>query len=492
MKLVINDQEVEYISDYPLGWKISAGDPFKFPIAIGDQHCFVKRFQIKHPENISGWSLLEKLKGKSESHLPKIFDILRVKEKDNEISYVFYEYLEGNTLEQIINKGDSIDLEVLFVDIINALEVIHSYGFWFADFCEKNIFFEKKGRYILLDLDSAQPLSAYPDNDMYGSKDYWIPVYKFYKEVLNQPQIKLQDINGMGLDYLQFVFLLLHLKLFKESKRKNYKSTEDYNLLTTNLKKHDSFPELFLRIYRNGSPVLSPEFVVEIRNLIHEKLISKPMDIKAGASKGAIIHEFKSNTYEVPRGGTFTLSWNAEADKIELYRNGSFFQMLGTSQQTFEKTEFYDSDKDVTYELVAVKNGIQARSKPVVIKCVTSSSTQLPAELLKYVFQSVPWATSVSKIGIITCSLTIIISLIALTDDLDYWQGIVFCLPLLIPLIFLYRFSRKVKPALFNNDKTNFNESFRYLISYSKWIGIVITVYLIILLLALIISLINS
>ena len=381
MKLNIYDQEVEYIPDYPLGWKISAGDPFKFPVTIGNQDCFIKRFQIKNPDNISGWPLLQHLKGKSEESLPTIFDIQTVREKGYEISYVIYKYLEGKTLEQKINEGEDIDLGSLASDILDTLGVIHSYGFWFADFCEKNIFFQTKGKYILLDIDSAQPLSAYPDNEMYGSKDYWIPVYKFYKEVLNQPQIRLQDVHGMALDYLQFIFLLLNLKLHKENNLKNYRSTENYNSLTDSLKQYGGFQELFLKINRDRSPVLSTEMVDEIKKIIQDKLINKPMETNAGSSRGAIINEFNSSTYAIPRGGSFILSWNVEADKIDLYRNGSFFQTLGTSQQSLEKSEFYDSEKDVTYELVAVKNGIQARSKPLVIKCVPVALKSL---LLKF------------------------------------------------------------------------------------------------------------
>jgi hypothetical protein len=82
--------------------------------------------------------------------------------------------------------------------------------------------------------------------------------------------------------------------------------------------------------------------------------IPDPMDIKADSSKGGVIHEFKSNANTVQRGGTFTLSWDVEADKTDLYRNGVFFQTLGNSQRSLEKSEFYDSEKDVTFERVAV------------------------------------------------------------------------------------------------------------------------------------------
>jgi len=58
MKVTIKQREEEYISDYPDGWKFSAGDPFKFPVLIGSHPCFIKRFEQKSPEDISGWDLL--------------------------------------------------------------------------------------------------------------------------------------------------------------------------------------------------------------------------------------------------------------------------------------------------------------------------------------------------------------------------------------------------------------------------------------------------
>lgn len=488
--MVIDNQEVEYISDYPAGWKISAGDPFKFPVTIGDQICFVKRFQVKNPENISGWPLLQQLKGKAESYLPSIFDIQTVKEKENEISYVIYKFLEGKTLEQIINEGETIDLESLTADIFNSLELIHSYGFWFADFCEKNIFCETGGRYILLDIDSAQPLSEYPANDMYGSKDYWIPVYKFYKEVLNQPQIKLKDINGMALDYLQFMFLLLHLKLFKESNNKNYKSIDNYSALATDLAKYNGFKELFLNIYQNNSPVLSSETVEEIKKLIQDKLISKPMDINAGASRGAIIHEFKSNTNTVQRGGAFTLSWNVEADKTDLYRNGVFFQTLGSSQQSLEKTEFYDSEKDVTYELVAIKNGIQARSKPLVISLSKGSPTP-SAEISGFLLQHVQWAKLIGLSGILICLVTIFFNFLVGAMEPAMFITLIPCLLFLVPLVHLFKYAGKLKPSLFNNDNAQLLESFKHLMDYIKWMGILILISFIVFLFVLIVVLLE-
>lgn len=216
------------------------------------------------------------------------------------------------------------------------------------------------------------------------------------------------------------------------------------------------------------------------------------MSITTGISKGPVIHEFKASNYAVPKGGSFVLSWSIEADKADLYRNGSFYQTLGNSQQSLERTEFYDSDKDVTYEIVAVKNGVQARSKAVVIKCITSASST--ADISKYLLQSVPWAKFTGIAGIIICSVIVILSLITSLSSPESYPvllTIIPCLALLFPIIFLLRFAGKLKPALAFNDNSHLMESFKNLKSYFKSMGILIIIYLTILLVALVVILIN-
>ncbi|HEX2394084.1 MAG TPA: hypothetical protein VHI78_01995 [Bacteroidales bacterium] len=216
------------------------------------------------------------------------------------------------------------------------------------------------------------------------------------------------------------------------------------------------------------------------------------MDSETRASKGAIIHEFKSNTNVIQRGGTFILSWNVEADQIDLFRNGTFFQTLGTSQQSLEKSEFYDSDKDVTFELVATKNGIQARSKPVVIRCTSLSSTQSSPDISKDLIEAVPWANFIGITGIVFASLVIISGLIGGNFSRVILLAIIPGLILIFPYIFLIRFSSRIKQAAANKDNARLIEAFKNLRLYFKSLGILIIIYLIILVIALIVVLINQ
>jgi len=138
MQVIIRDRGVyEYKSDFDDGWKFSRGDYFKFPVAIGPAKCFIKRFD-RTPESIPGWALLEKLKGKHEPNLPRIHDIVETGEDKKKVNYVFYEFIEGETLHNLISRRIDINLENLTDDLFEALQAIHKRGFWFSDFCEKN------------------------------------------------------------------------------------------------------------------------------------------------------------------------------------------------------------------------------------------------------------------------------------------------------------------------------------------------------------------
>lgn len=477
MEILINNEKIAWESDYPVDWKFSAGDPFKFPVIINGQACFIKRFETKTPEEISGWQLLQQLKGITEPNLPRVFDIKEVTEKEDDISYVFYEYIEGATLEKVLYEPAAVNLRRLVSDIFHALEAIHRHGYWFADFCEKNIFCEKSGRYLLVDLDSTQPWSAPPSNEMYGSKDYWIPVYKFYKEVLNQPDIVLSDISGTGLDYLQAVFLILHVKLFKESGRKVYRSDEDYNGLPAYLNTLDpEFRNLFLQLQQHRSPVLSPEQVTYIKSLIENRIINYNMSFTTGSSGDAVIHEFKSSKNMVKEGEPFTISWKAEGDKFDLYRNGALLKTFSSGQQTIERTEFLDSTADASYELAAYKNGVQVKSKPVVIRLAGAAQVFSP-QVGGYLLLAAPWAVFIAVVGMVISLTVVLLCLVTFKSfikDFPLWFWaftLILSVLLFFSMLFLFRFGTKIKPAIDQNQDVPLGTSFKQLKSFFTYLG---------------------
>jgi hypothetical protein len=372
MKVIIKQREMEYQPDYPDGWKFSAGDPFKFPVLMGDAKCFIKRFEQKGPEDISGWDLLVKLTGKYEQNLSRIYDIKNVQEDEKEIYYIFYEYLDGITLDKYIQQPD-INLIHLNNDLFNAMRTLQRYEFWFADFFEKNIFCQKDGSFVLVDVDSTQRISDLPDNDMYGSKDYWILVLKYYKEVLRKNDLRLSDINGISLNYLQIPFLVLRLKMFINGGSQDYNSTVLFNQLPPQLQQMaPEIKEFFLKVIDNGREPLSADDITALETLVEKKIIKG--DIVNAAPEVPVslplVKAFTATAREIESGGSFTLGWVVEnTNRLELYKNGAMFKSLDSTQTSISLTGFADGTRQESlYQLYAYKDLALAKSERITIR----------------------------------------------------------------------------------------------------------------------------
>jgi hypothetical protein len=216
LQVHINGNVFNYHSDFdPVNihgnvqrsWKVSAGDYFKFPVKIGDTDCFVKRFS-KKPEEISGYQFLQQIKGRKLPGLPVIYDIQETREAGKNVLYLFTEYIRGDTLDNLQRQGFSFLPMKLAEDLFLALQSIHENGFWFPDFDPKNFYKSETGSYYIIDLDSTYPLTAMPSNSMYGSKDYWSPVYEYYRSYLGFTPADIKTIRGDTLNNLQLVYFL--------------------------------------------------------------------------------------------------------------------------------------------------------------------------------------------------------------------------------------------------------------------------------------------
>src|SRR5204863_9860508 len=120
LKVLIREREYEYNPAFPEGWKFQAGDHFKYPVSIANHQCFVKRFEKRTSDKISGLQLLRALKGKNIPNLPRVHDIVKNYEKGKDVYYVFYEFAEGETLNETIAQHDEIDLNKLNDDLFDA------------------------------------------------------------------------------------------------------------------------------------------------------------------------------------------------------------------------------------------------------------------------------------------------------------------------------------------------------------------------------------
>ncbi len=488
MKITINDTEVDYVPDYPNGWKFSAGDPYKFPVQIAGRICFIKRFQSKGPADISGWDLLHRLKGRKETYLPTIYDIVEEMEGQKRITYVFYEHIKGSTLEQTIFGGGVIRLPQTADHVLKALEAIHSHGFWFPDFCEKNIFCEAGGRVMLVDLDSTMSMNVAPTNEIYGSKDYWAPVYQFFKENLQQKGMMLSNLHGLSLNYLQSIFLVLHLKLHIAGKEKQYKSDESFYKLPEVLSMLcPSSLNLFSEVGQLLSQPLSAQSLEGVKAIIKE-IIDADLD-KSSLTKPEIL-QFRSNVECVKKGELFTLSWEVTgANRVELYRNGVLLKEMDVSRKSIERAEFYDDDKDVRYQLFAYHNNTFSKSEEVVIRLVVADTekrkagVESEAPLLPYMRSVASWSAFIAVTCLVISGLLVIIA-ISLGGDVfaEALRVILlfFAAIGIFPMIALLRLSKFIKKGLQQADVVLINRGLRNLNHFFTYTAIILIILMLI------------
>ena len=138
---------------------------------IGNHRCFVKR----QPNQFSGWKLLVKAIGNSQvRHCPKLLSIAK-----NHQFYYFAEQLDGDIMERCHShiNGERL-INSLFIAIYN----INKLGFWYSDFCLKNIFVTNKDNYYLIDVDSSYPHNEKFHHNLDIDFEYSALLVKFGKE----------------------------------------------------------------------------------------------------------------------------------------------------------------------------------------------------------------------------------------------------------------------------------------------------------------------
>ena len=422
MQINIKGRDYEWESDYDDGWADSAGDPYKYPVMIGGKHsCFIKRFEKKQA---SGSRLIELLRAKRLPGLAKVYDIVQTEEEDVPVRYLFCECMDGGTLDDLIKKGWAPDAARLLGDIIKAFGAMHGLEHWMSDFCEKNIFCKRDDAYCLIDLDSAHPTAARPNNEMYGNKDYWSGGLAYLSQQVKLANSGPGDVAGPVLNYLQLSLLIVRIKAGLMDKKEDYKSPALLASLPGILDRTiPEFRPLFKAMVKNGEEVPDAEDIRRIKELLITKVVNGKLvygeeggggdvdrdgeedhddedadadndedddaddrddvdggdgeeDGMGGHGKGGgpgvkalpVIRSFSSDKKRLPAGGPFTLSWQVEkGEKVVIYRNGKMRKETVKGLGALTLTERYDGiDKAVEFRLV-VSNSEGEVSSPALI-----------------------------------------------------------------------------------------------------------------------------
>ena len=169
-------------------WKSQSSLNDQFGVwEIGKRNIFVKRFQKPPP----GWQLMENAVIKSFLNVPRVF---RLTENEG-FYYAFIEYLSGDTLYNILQKGkisEYFENPILkqehkikiVLTIAATIRSMNLRGFWYPDLDLKNIFIvktPKKIKVFLIDLDSC-PSFNQPFDPGNVSQVCWEGLVKTYQK----------------------------------------------------------------------------------------------------------------------------------------------------------------------------------------------------------------------------------------------------------------------------------------------------------------------
>jgi hypothetical protein len=224
MRLTIKEKKYSYNPDFqtnPKEWKQQAGAFFRFRVLIGERECFVKRF-IFQP---SGWDLVQQLVGETQPYLPEIYAATSEIEAGKLVFYLVTEFLEGDILSDLLTHRKVDMLASMASDIIQSLQILHLKGFWFADFCEKNLFWASQTRrFVLIDLDSCEPLQSLPSfvpntPGYVPGQEFAVLAIKFFINVVGDTQMQFNTLNGKLLNFAQLLFLSAKVASFCEKLR---------------------------------------------------------------------------------------------------------------------------------------------------------------------------------------------------------------------------------------------------------------------------------
>lgn len=201
------------------GWKKQNSDSFKF-ITLDSRNIFVKRFD-KDAKYISGYDFIISNLNQNLKNIPKMYDLVSRVENKQKVYYLFQEALNGDTLEDIINKSDfHFNPQKFAKQIFDALSCLTNKGFWFTDFVEKNIFIGKDGNYYLIDIDSIASNSITPLSDNHflqtiGKKYIGAVGTYWYRDIQKMQYFFIsKNIKGDTINYLMLIMFLGHLRYY--------------------------------------------------------------------------------------------------------------------------------------------------------------------------------------------------------------------------------------------------------------------------------------
>lgn len=207
----VNIYGVDYEFDFRKieNWKTQSGDPFAFPINIGNQNCFVKKFK-KHPPKSR--ALLNLLNGEEVRGISPVYAFKEGKEYDLPVYYLVQKLSKGVVMDVEFKRAESrkVDVEGFATHIYWGLQEIHQHNYWHCDLCFKNVLVNVDSNdFTLIDLDSCLSENEGPDKNRIVNQDFYVALLSYFNNM--GYHIELKELSGKKYNLLQLAMAVAHV-----------------------------------------------------------------------------------------------------------------------------------------------------------------------------------------------------------------------------------------------------------------------------------------
>ncbi|MBU3012678.1 protein kinase [Polaribacter vadi] len=265
-------------------WSKKREDYFCFE-TIGNTKCFIKRSEV----GFDGKSIFDKIIDKDIQAIPKVYSVSEVLENYKKVQYLVTEFIEGDTLDVVLNNGVQVNLTSFAEDLTNGIKSLNDLGYWHSDLNADNVFISTSGNTYIIDIDSCventnRPTYTTNKSGALTTLSNQLGSYalKYYKKYLNKStDFSFSNIDGTNLNYFQIIFLIFQVKYFLQQKRVNpnliwKKST--FKGLDVEDEIHNFNPAYANRVFEDGlKKTLDKEVVIKfLKNLIDDSIKNVP------------------------------------------------------------------------------------------------------------------------------------------------------------------------------------------------------------------------
>lgn len=160
----------------------------------------IKLLRVTSPERLDAFRAeFLRLRGLVHPHLSQVHDFGAVRQSDGSLDYFYSaEYVEGETLDRYAEGRAWPEIAMVIAQALDALTLLHSLKLRHGDVKPANVLVDPKGRAVLIDLSSSQPIGHDAPTAVSGTPGFIAP-----ELMSGKPGDHRADLYSVGATLLQ-------------------------------------------------------------------------------------------------------------------------------------------------------------------------------------------------------------------------------------------------------------------------------------------------